>query len=188
MLQTGTLKWKIKCIKQLLSYAIFLITVSYDQSVWSQQALQGNFISSITTSDYSSTNIKSQMSCHWQQWGWIIQPSVYRTWHLTIVINLSFSSKKSLDGHTWNIYGLAVAPNRLKSDAHQSCMWHSPQMRMIKFHIAMLFKLGITHVLRFWSVNPSGTAPWIILCMCPANEGRRNVVTHWLGAYTKWSL
>ena len=50
-----------------------------------------------------------------------------------------FSSKrKSLDGHTWNIYGLAVVPNRLKWDAHQSCMWHGPQMSMIKFHIAIL--------------------------------------------------
>ena len=33
--------------------------------------------------------------------------------------------------------------------------------------------------------------PSIILCMRPANERRRynvNVVSHWLGAYTKWSL
>ena len=28
----------------------------------------------------------------------------------------------------------------------------------------------------------------IILCMCPANERRCNIVSHWMGIYTKWSL
>ena len=37
-----------------------------------------------------------------------------------------------------------------------------------------------------WVIQAAG----IILCMCPANEMMLhcNIISHWLGAYTKWSL
>ena len=53
----------------------------------------------------------------------------------------------------------------------------------VRYSIWYIFR-GTVYVLNTLLLTETG----IIVCMRPANERRRNVVSHWLGAYIAWSL